>query len=55
MPLTEPASSTGARRALTTLTDDLDVPAAVADALGGGPDAGEAATLLLDVLKLHQD
>ena len=55
VPLTDPASSAGARRALVTLTDDLDVPAAVADALGGGPDAGEAATLLLDVLKLHRD
>jgi L-cysteine:1D-myo-inositol 2-amino-2-deoxy-alpha-D-glucopyranoside ligase len=53
VPLAEPAASAGARRALLALTDDLGVPAAVEDALGGAPDAGEAATLLLDVLKLH--
>ncbi len=50
----EPAGSAGARHALVTLADDLDVTGAVSYALGGGPDAGEAAATLLDVLKLRE-
>jgi len=47
------AAGDGARQALGMLADDLDVPAAVDLALGGGPGSANAAAFLLDVLKLH--
>ena len=50
----EPATAEGARRALRTLADDLDVPAAVAFALSGDAGSPAAASVLLDVLKLHE-